>query len=158
MADPKLQGLSRRRFLGWAQGLMAAVGAAPFLGKEALAAPAAAAPATGAKHAATDYYAKLNVKKIINAKGTYTDLTAACMPPQVREAVYQAAFHPVHLKDLQVNAGKYIAEKLKCENALVSCGASSALTLGTAACIQAANGCSPLDIPQLIGTGQFPEK
>jgi L-seryl-tRNA(Ser) seleniumtransferase len=138
--------------------MMAAVGVFPLLSAESEAATTAAAgkaAAGGAKR--PDYYAKLNVKKIINAKGTYTDLTAACMPAQVREAVYEAAFHPVHLKELQVNAGKYIAEKLKCENALVSCGASSALTLGTAAAIQAANGCTPLDIPQEIGTDKFPK-
>jgi L-seryl-tRNA(Ser) seleniumtransferase len=30
-----------------------------------------------------DYYAKLGVSTIINAAGTYTTLTAACMPPEV---------------------------------------------------------------------------
>lgn len=159
MADFEMQGVSRRRFLQWSRGVMAAMGAFPLLSRQSEAATAAAGnvAAGGAKHAAPDYYAKLNVKKIINAKGTYTNLTAACMPAPVREAVYQAAFHPVHLGDLQVNAGKYIAEKLKCENALVSCGASSALTLGTAAAVQLANGCTPLDIPQEIGSAKFPK-
>jgi L-seryl-tRNA(Ser) seleniumtransferase len=131
---------------------MAVVGALPLLGKEAMAAPAEAGHA-----GAVDYYKKLGVKTIINAKGTYTDLTAACMPPPVREAVYLAAFHPVHLVDLQHKAGDYIAGKLKCESALVSDGAFSALTLATAACVQAANNCNPVDIPQLIGTAQFPK-
>src|ERR1700721_2351526 len=104
MAGSEMQGsLTRRKFLHWSQGVMAAVGAFPLLSREAEAAITGAPASAAAKHAAPDYYAKLNVKKIINAKGTYTDLTAACMPPQVREAVYQAAFHPVHLKDLQVN-------------------------------------------------------
>jgi len=137
---------------------MAAIGAFPLLSREALGAPTApAAPASAAKHAGTDYYAKLGVKKIINAKGTYTDLTASCMPPQVREAVYLAAFHPVHLVELQHKAGDYIASKLRCESALISDGASSALTLATAACIQAANNCKATDIPQLIGTAQYPK-
>jgi L-seryl-tRNA(Ser) seleniumtransferase len=153
MSDSNAQGsLTRRRFLGWAQSVLAAAGAVPLLGKEALAAPAAAAHA-----GAVDYYKKLGVNTLINAKGTFTDLTAACMPAPVREAVYLAAFHPVHLVDLQHKAGDYIASQLKCESALVSDGASSALTLATAACVQAANGCQPTDIPQLIGTAQFPK-
>jgi L-seryl-tRNA(Ser) seleniumtransferase len=42
-----------------------------------------------------DYYDKLGVPKIINAAGTYTTLTAACMPPVVLAAVQKAALHPV---------------------------------------------------------------
>jgi L-seryl-tRNA(Ser) seleniumtransferase len=38
-----------------------------------------------------DYYAKLGVLTIINAAGTYTTLTAACMPPEVLAAVQKAA-------------------------------------------------------------------
>src|SRR4051794_41059678 len=78
-----------------------------------------------------DYYDKLRVPKIINAAGTYTALTASIMPPSVQAAVSRAATHPVRLAELQKNAGEYLAEKLKCESALVSAGAASALTLGT---------------------------
>ena len=59
----------------------------------------AAAPAGTA--AGEDYYDKLGVPKIINAAGTYTTLTAACMPPEVLAAVQKAALHPVRLHDLQ---------------------------------------------------------
>jgi L-seryl-tRNA(Ser) seleniumtransferase len=38
-----------------------------------------------------DYYARLGVPTIINAAGTYTTLTAACMPPVVVAAVQKAA-------------------------------------------------------------------
>jgi L-seryl-tRNA(Ser) seleniumtransferase len=94
-----------------------------------------------------DYYAKLGVQPIINAAGTYTFLTAAVMPPSVRRAVDQAARHPVRLKDLQKASGEYLARKLRCEAALVSSGASAALTLATAACIAKANGLPPEAIP-----------
>ncbi|HEY7209755.1 MAG TPA: selenocysteine synthase [Bryobacteraceae bacterium] len=93
-----------------------------------------------ARPAAPDYYDKLGVTKIINAAGTYTILTASIMPPQVQAAVAQAARHPVRLLELQSKAGEYLARRLKCESALVSAGASSALTLGTAACIGVMNG------------------
>src|SRR5690349_3436808 len=100
-----------------------------------------------------DYYEKLGVTKIINAAGTYTALTASIMPPQVQAAVARAAKHPVRLGELQTAAGEYLAKKLKCEAALVSAGAASALTLGTAACVTTANKCGiraiPTEVPGL---------
>jgi L-seryl-tRNA(Ser) seleniumtransferase len=120
---------------------MALLGAAPLAkATEAVAAPAAAA--------GRDYYDKLGVEKIINAAGTYTTLTAACMPPQVRRAVEVAAMHPVRLHDLQVKSGEYLAKKLRCEGALVTSGASGAITLATAACMASANGNKPGSLPQ----------
>jgi L-seryl-tRNA(Ser) seleniumtransferase len=104
-----------------------------------------------------DYYDKLGVSKFINAAGTYTELTSAVMPPPVREAVAQAALHPVHIQELQQKAGAYIAEKLKAEGCCISCGAASAITLATAGSVMAANNCRPLDIPDQIGTPQFPK-
>jgi len=92
-----------------------------------------------ALHPQEDYYDKLGVQKIINAAGTYTYLTASIMPEPVRHAVAQAALHPVRLDDLQAAAGRYLAQKLRCEAALVSAGAASALTLGTAACVTVGN-------------------
>ncbi len=101
---------------------------------------AAAAPATsGHAPEGQDYYDKLGVRKIVNAAGTYTFLTAAVMPPPVRAAVAQAALHPVRLEELQTKAGEYLATKLRCEAALVAAGAASALTLGTAACVTLGN-------------------
>jgi seryl-tRNA(Sec) selenium transferase len=79
------------------------------------------------------------------------------MPPSVRAAVAQAALHTVHLRELQQKAGAYIAGKLKAEGCCISCGASSAIALATAASVMAANNCQPLDIPSLIGTSQFPK-
>jgi L-seryl-tRNA(Ser) seleniumtransferase len=127
--------LSRRRFLGCGPAAAAGVAAS-------FRASAEAAPSVG-----EDYYAKLGVQPIINAAGTYTYLTAAVMPPSVRRAVERAAYHPVRLKDLQKASGEYLARKLHCEAALVSSGASAALTLATAACIAKANGLPPEAIP-----------
>jgi uncharacterized pyridoxal phosphate-dependent enzyme len=94
-----------------------------------------------------DYYEKLGVTKIINAAGTYTALTASIMPPPVQAAVARAAKSPVRLGELQKAAGEYIAKKLKCEAAMVTAGAASALTLGTAGCITSANKCNIRAIP-----------
>lgn len=150
-----LPSYSRRRFLRNSQATVAALGAVPILGgaTELL----AASGSGSSTQARPDYYDKLGVTKIINAAGTYTELTAAVMPPPVREAVAQAALHPVHLEELQQKAGAYVAEKLKAEGCCISCGASSAITLATAASVMAANHCDSLDIPSKIGTAQFPK-
>src|SRR5665213_343477 len=100
---------------------------------------AAASMTTQAQAAKTsiegeDYYDKLGVPKIINAAGTYTILTASIMPPEVQAAVAKAAKHPVRLLELQRKSGEYLARRLRCDAAMVTAGASSALTLGTAAC------------------------
>ncbi|HXW56002.1 MAG TPA: aminotransferase class V-fold PLP-dependent enzyme [Candidatus Cybelea sp.] len=154
--DPDNQpSYSRRRFLRASRATVAALGAVPMLAR-ASDVLAATVPSSSAK-VPPDYYDKLGVRKIINAAGTYTELTSAVMPPPVREAVARAALHPVHLEELQQKAGAYIAEKLKAEGCCISCGASSAITLATAASVMAANNCHPLDIPSLIGTPQFPK-
>ncbi len=127
---------SRRSFVRLAGIVGSALGVAP------LQAAAATPPA------AEDYYEKLGVAKIINAAGTYTTLTAACMPPQVVTAVQQAALHPVRLHDLQTKAGEYLANRLHCEGAVVTSGASGAISLATAACMQHANDLGSLDMPQ----------
>src|SRR5260221_12164226 len=94
-----------------------------------------------------DYYDKLGVTKIINAAGTYTALTASTMPPSVQAAVARAAKHPVRLIELQKAAGEYLAKQLRCEAAMVTAGAASALTLGTAACMTLANKVAIHNIP-----------
>jgi len=135
--------LSRRRFLSLSSAAAATLSVAPLAGTVSQSfAEDSVSP--------DDYYAKLGVEKIINAAGTYTYLTAACMPPQVQRAVAQAALHPVRLKDLQLAAGEYIAKKLHCEAAVVTSGASAALTLATAACVASANGASPQEIPENV--------
>ena len=131
---------TRRKFFGWANGIIAAAS----LGGRSL----EAAPAIEAQ----DYYAKLGVTKIINAAGTYTALTASIMPPSVQEAVARAAKSPVRLEELQTAAGAYLARQLRCEAAMVTAGAASALTLATAACMTRGNDTAIRDIPTDIGS------
>src|ERR1051325_3735469 len=136
-------GFSRRGFFRFSSLLAATVGAGPLVS-------AAQATSLSALPEGEDYYAKLGVPTIINAAGTYTSLTAACMPPEVLAAVQKAALHPVRLHDLQQKAGEYIARRLKCEGAVVTSGASGAISLATAACMQYANNLNFMDMPQAI--------
>lgn len=129
---------TRRTFLGWSNWLLAgsSVGARPLLAADSRPEPPG-----------EDYYQKLGVTKIVNAAGTYTALTASIMPPSVQAAVARAAKSPVRLAELQNAAGEYIARLLHCEAALVTDGAASALTLGTAACMTRANRAAIHNIP-----------
>jgi len=129
---------TRRGFLGWANSALAGVSLA---GRRLEAADTRHAPE------GEDYYDKLGVTKIINAAGTYTALTASTMPPSVQAAVARAAKHPVRLQELQKAAGEYLARQLKCEAAMVTAGAASALTLGTAAAMAVGNRAAIHNIP-----------
>jgi L-seryl-tRNA(Ser) seleniumtransferase len=130
---------TRRGFVGLTTGLLAS---------QAL--PARAIHKPQPANEGEDYYDKLGVTKIINAAGTYTVLTASTMPPSVQAAVNRAAKHPVRLLDLQRAAGEYLAKKLQCEAAMVTAGASSALTLGTAACIDVMNKAPAQAVPMHV--------
>src|SRR5215472_19013700 len=130
---------TRRGFLGLANSVLASLGLA---GSKLHAAGTKTNVGEG-----EDYYDKLGVPTIINAAGTYTALTASIMPPSVQAAVARAAKHPVRLNELQKAAGEYIAKRLQCEAALVTNGAASALTLGTAACMTRANRAAIHNIP-----------
>ncbi len=131
---------TRRGFLGHAKTalVIASSSALPM---------SAARPSERAPQEGLDYYDKLGVTKVINAAGTYTFLTASIMPPSVQAAVAQAAKHPVRLNELQKAAGEYLAKRLQCEAALVTAGAASALTLGTAACMTVANPAAVRQMP-----------
>jgi len=98
-----------------------------------------------------DYYQKLGVTPLINAAGTYTFLSASTMPDEVQAAIALASLRPVNLMELHEAAGKYLAERLKCEAALVTSGAAAGLTLGTAACVTMGNQDAILKIPSELG-------
>ncbi len=110
---------NRRRFL---QSLAAVPGAASLTG---FAPP----------EAERDVYKELGVRPLINAAGTYTYLSASRMPREVVEAMDAASRHYVNLGELNQAVGKRIAGLLGWEAAHVTCGAASALLLGTAACM-----------------------
>src|SRR5881396_391983 len=132
---------SRRRFLETVSGLPLVGG---FIGAKTM--PAAAASARGAGR---DYLRDLGVRPFINAAGTYTAMTASLMPPEVMEAINYASKHYVMLDDLHDKVGERIAARLHCEAAMVTSGAASALTLGTAAVLTGTDRQKIVDLPNL---------
>jgi L-seryl-tRNA(Ser) seleniumtransferase len=135
---------SRRRFLETFSALPLVGG---FAGPSTVPASAAAA----APKAGRDYFAELGVRPFINAAGTYTAMTASLMPPEVMEAINYASKRFVMLDELHDKVGQRIAALLRAEGAMVTAGAASALTLGTAAVLTGKDQQKMVDLPNLAG-------
>jgi uncharacterized pyridoxal phosphate-dependent enzyme len=107
--------------------------------------------AEAAAPAARDYFTELGVRPFINAAGTYTDMTASLMPPEVMSAINYASKHFVPLNELHDRVGERIAALVKAEAAMVSSGAASAMTLGTAGVLTGGDAQKIVDLPNLAG-------
>jgi len=82
-----------------------------------------------------DYFGELGVRPFINAVGPYSSLGGAEMWPEVIEAMDYGIRNKVRMSELHNAVGERIAELTGAESAMVSAGATSAIILGTAACM-----------------------
>lgn len=80
-------------------------------------------------------YASLGVKPVINGVGVVTVLGGSLMPPEVVQAMEEAGKFFIPLPELEKKVGARIAELLHAPAAMVTCGAASAIAVGTAACL-----------------------
>jgi L-seryl-tRNA(Ser) seleniumtransferase len=80
-------------------------------------------------------YSKLGIKPLINGQGTYTALGGSLMPPEVLDAMAEAAGWFVPMNELQETVGTRIAHLLGVPAAMVTAGAASAISVATAACM-----------------------
>ena len=101
--------------------------------------------------ATPDYFRELGVRPFINASGTYTAMTASLMPPEVMDAINYASRHYVMLEELQLKVGERIATLVHADAAMVTSGAASALTLGTAAVLTGTDQQKMVALPDLTG-------
>jgi len=135
--------MDRRRFLESLSGLPLATAVAGHATSDAA---AAAAPAP-----ARDYFAELGIRPFINAAGTFTAMTASLMRPEVMDAINYASKQFVMLDELHDRVGERLATLLRCEGVMVTAGAASALTLGTAAVLTGADRERVKRLPDLTG-------
>jgi L-seryl-tRNA(Ser) seleniumtransferase len=134
---------SRRRFLE-------NISALPLVGGFIGAGGASAAEAAGAAAGGSrDYFKELGIRPFINAAGTYTAMTASLMPPEVMDAINYASRQYVMLEELGEKVGERIAKLVKAEAAMVTSGAASALTLGTAGVLTGMDNQKMVDLPTL---------
>jgi len=86
-----------------------------------------------------DYFRELGIRSFINAAAPYSSLGGAQMWPEVIEAMNYASTRRARMKELHDIIGRRFASLLGSEAAMVSAGATSAMTLGTAACLTGKN-------------------
>jgi L-seryl-tRNA(Ser) seleniumtransferase len=139
-------GWSRRSFLaamGTAGSIFAAprVTAASIFGKKHKVIDAASldgapiVPITSGLGSTGNIYAELGVTPLININGTLTVIGGSVMAPEVMELMRRGNEHFVLIDELEVAAGKFIANLCKSPagyTGLVTAGAAAALTVGYA--------------------------
>lgn len=94
-------------------------------------------------------YQQLGLRRVINGAATFTRLGGSLMPPEVLDAMRDAAGSFIHLDELQRAVGRRIAELTNNDAAYVSNGAAAGLALATAACVA---GTDPARITRLPDT------
>jgi L-seryl-tRNA(Ser) seleniumtransferase len=113
------------------------------------AAASAAVPAQERKASTpSSLYASLGIKPVINGVGVVTVLGGSLMPPEVVQAMEEAARYFIPLPELQKKVGARLAELLHAPACMVTCGAASAISVGTAACLSQGD---PAKLRQLPG-------
>ena len=99
-------------------------------------------------------YEELGVTTVINGQGTMTVLGGSLMRPEVEAAMALASQHFCSIPDLEVAAGKRIAEMLKLPQgytALVTSGAAAAMQSGLAGILTGDNEQFIQQLPDLTG-------
>src|SRR6202162_5163442 len=144
---------NRRTFLGSLGALVGTI----FSGRKAFALPSAAggkAASVSGFGATGNVYEELGVTTAINGQGTMTVLGGSLMRPEVESVMALAGQHFVSVPDLEVAAGKRIAEMLKLPPdyfALVTSGAAAAMLSGLAGILTKDNPQFIKQLPDLTG-------
>jgi len=123
--------------------------------RKLLSAPSTTADAKIIGFGATgNVYDELGVTTVINGQGTMTVLGGSLMRPEVEAVMALAGRHFVSVPDLEVAAGKRIAEMLKLPagySAIVTSGAAAAMQSGLAGILTGDNPKFIEQIPDLTG-------
>jgi L-seryl-tRNA(Ser) seleniumtransferase len=141
---------NRRGFLGTAAAL-----AASLLAPRRLISSAAAGNVDVSGFGQTgNPYDELGVPTVINCEGTMTVLGGSILRPELEAVMAMAGRHFVSIPDLEVAAGKRIAEMLKLPDgytALVTSGAAAAIQSGLAGILTGDNEALIRQLPDLTG-------
>ena len=98
-------------------------------------------------------YASLGIRPIINVYATLTRLGGSLMPPEVLQAMNDAAGCFVDLPELQRRVGERLAALTQNEAAYVSSGAAAGLVLAAAACMAGSDRALFEQLPAAAGAG-----
>jgi L-seryl-tRNA(Ser) seleniumtransferase len=144
---------NRRGFLGTAAAVVASVFAPRKLFSSARGAAAAKTEVSGFGQTGNPYE-ELGVTTVINCEGTMTMLGGSLLRPELEAVMAMAGQHFVNIPELEVAAGKRIAEMLKLPEgytALVTSGAAAAIQSGLAGILTGDNEAFIRQLPDLTG-------
>jgi uncharacterized pyridoxal phosphate-dependent enzyme len=144
---------TRRSFMGSLGALTAAIANPRKLLSSSSPAAATASAITGFGSTG-NVYEELGVTTVINGQGTMTVLGGSLMRPEVEAVMGLAGKHFVSIPELEVAAGKRIAEMLKLPDgysAIVTSGAAAAMQSGLAGILTGDNPKFIEQIPDLTG-------
>lgn len=96
-------------------------------------------------------YSELGITPVINANATLTRLGGSLMPPEVVQAMADAAKVFIDLPELQRRVGNRIALLTQNEACYVSSGAAGGIVVAIAACITGKNMAAIHQLPDLTG-------
>lgn len=100
---------------------------------------------------AQSIYAQLGVEPVINAAGHETAAGGSIMPPEVWQAMSDAAREFVMIDELNQAVGRKIAEATGAEAGYVTSGAAAGLLLSVAACIAGTDPSKVYKLPETDG-------
>ena len=141
---------NRRGFLGTA----AAVAASILAPRKLFSTPAGGNADVSGFGQTGNPYDELGVPTVINCEGTMTVLGGSILRPELEAVMAMAGRHFVSIPDLEVAAGKRIAEMLKLPEgytALVTSGAAAAIQSGLAGILTGDNEALIRQLPDLAG-------
>jgi L-seryl-tRNA(Ser) seleniumtransferase len=144
---------NRRGFLGTATAMVASIFAPRKLFSSATAAAKANGDVTGFGQTGNPYE-ELGVTTVINCEGTMTMLGGSLLRPELEAVMAMAGRHFVSIPELEVAAGKRIAEMLKLPDgytALVTSGAAAAIQSGLAGILTGDDEAKIRQLPDLTG-------
>jgi len=144
---------NRRGFLGTVAALAASVFAPRKLYSAATAVLGGGVDVSGFGRTGNPYD-ELGLTTVINCEGTMTVLGGSLLRPELEAVMAMAGRHFVSVPDLEVAAGKRIAEMLKLPDgytALVTSGAAAAIQSGLAGILTGDNEAKIRQLPDLTG-------
>jgi uncharacterized pyridoxal phosphate-dependent enzyme len=111
---------------------------------------AEAASAVG-KDPRQNVYTRLEVKTVINCRGTWTYLSGSLEFPEVRQAQLEAAEYFVNMIELQRAVGRRLSELTGAESGIVTSGSAGAMAASTAACMAGTDDKKIWQLPDTTG-------
>ncbi len=96
-------------------------------------------------------YAELGVRPLINASGPVTILGGSLMPPEVVQAMAEAATAFVDLNELHIAAGRRIADLVGVEAGHVTAGAAAGIAVMAASCMAGPDPAKAMQLPDTTG-------